>query len=50
MYLDFERKAGYVYLIGGTSRDSETFRARGSGISVWEEGLRAAAETFIERL
>jgi CubicO group peptidase (beta-lactamase class C family) len=50
MYLDFERMAGYVYLIGGTSRDSETFKAQGSGISVWEEGLRAAAEAFIGRL
>jgi hypothetical protein len=50
MYLDFERKAGYAYLIGGTSRDPETFRAPGSGVSIWEEGLRSAAETFIDRL
>jgi D-alanyl-D-alanine carboxypeptidase len=50
MYLDFERNAGYVYLIGGSSRDPETFRLPGSGISIWEEGLRAAAEAFIDRL
>ena len=50
MYLDFGRKAGYVYLIGGTSRDPVTFRRPGSGISIWEEGLRMAAETFIDGL
>jgi hypothetical protein len=50
MYLDFRRKSGYVYMIGGTSRDPETFRRPGSGISIWEEGLREAAEAFIDRL
>lgn len=50
MYLDFERNAGYVYLIGGTSRDPETFRRPGCGMSLWEEGIRTAAEAVISRI
>ncbi|MCX7027713.1 MAG: serine hydrolase [Spirochaetes bacterium] len=34
---------------GGTSRDPEKFRSSCSGISVWEEGIREAAETVIDR-
>jgi len=50
MHLDFVRKAGYVYMIGGTSRDPEKYRRLGSGLSFWEEGLREAAEKVIDWL
>jgi hypothetical protein len=47
MFVDRAKRAGYLYMIGGTGADPERTRAPKSGLSVWEEELGLALESAL---
>ncbi|MCE5255637.1 MAG: beta-lactamase family protein, partial [Spirochaetaceae bacterium] len=47
MFLDPERRSGYVYLIGGTGADPDLNRGTNSRLYVWDEKIRALIEAAL---
>ncbi|HEY9054292.1 MAG TPA: serine hydrolase [Rectinemataceae bacterium] len=47
MYFDPGSGLGYAYMIGGTSKDPETFCPGPGDLNYWEAGLRARVESLI---
>ena len=42
MLFDLKRDLGFVYVIGGTGRDPETYKGAYSGFYRWEEQIQTA--------
>lgn len=50
MFLNREKREGYLYMIGGTGADPDGNRAPESGLSVWEEKLGGAIEAALSSI